>query len=187
MIMPLQLKSQNMFNEFLDYFANMELPYTLGEQSQRLPEKYVLKYICNEDSTLLEYEYKGINADTREVVYVTKHKYLYNAYTKNQLNDLFILVYDGFARCEDPEYAGKTLIGIFDRKGNKLDEMVFFVANNEDVDDKTGEILEDTSIEVTIPAMEKKEGKKYFFSIKERYVVNEETAKFELVSRDTIR
>lgn len=187
MIMPLHLKSQNMFDEFLNYFANMTLPYSLDGQSKRLPEKYVLKYICDEDSTFLEYEYKGINADTREVVYVEKHKYFYNAYAKIQLDDLFMLVYDGYAKCEDPEYAGKMLVAIFNSKGDKHDEMVFFAANNEDVDDKTGKILEDSSIEVIIPEMEKRDGKKFFFSIKERYIVNADLAKFELISRDTIR
>ena len=82
------------------------------------------------------------------------------------------------------------MIGLFNIYGNKTDEMEFNVVNNEGIDDlidKTGKILEDKSIEITIPMMEKIDGKKVFFSIIEHYVINEDLHKFELISRDTIR
>jgi len=147
-VIPFQLKSQNLFNEFLKYFSGDTLPYSIGEKSQRLVDKYVLKYICNGDSSCLEYEYMGINGDTREVVYIEKYEYEYNAYLKVDYNKTILLVYTGYVKCKDPEFTGRIMVGLFGKDGEKMDEMEFHVVNNEGVEnliDKRGTILEDKS------------------------------------------
>jgi|GEM_PF-3894715 len=189
-VIPFQLKSQNLFNEFLKYFSGDTLPYSIGEKSQRLVDKYVLKYICNGDSSCLEYEYMGINGDTREVVYIEKYEYEYNAYLKVDYNKTILLVYTGYVKCKDPEFTGRIMVGLFGKDGEKMDEMEFHVVNNEGVEnliDKRGTILEDKSIEITALNYEWVNRKPKCIPIKEHYVVNEELAKFELVSRDTVR
>lgn len=190
-VFHLNTMGQESFTDYLNYFTQTDEAYTLGSiTARKIPDEYALKYICDGDSSKWTYIYEGINQDTGEVVYKIKREYKYYAYAKIQLDSLFILVYDGYTKCEDPEFTGRTMIGLFNIYGNKTDEMEFNVVNNEGIDDlidKTGKILEDKSIEITIPMMEKIDGKKVFFSIIEHYVINEDLHKFELISRDTIR
>lgn len=189
-IVPFQLKCQNLFDEFLQYFSVETLPYSIGEKSQYLTDEYALKYICNGDSSCLEYEFEGINMDTGKTIYVKKKKYEYNAYLKLDYNKTILLVYTGYVKCEDPEFTGKIMVGLFSQNGEKMDEMEFHVVNNEGVAnliDKRGIILEDKTIEITTLNYEWINRKPKCIPIKEHYVVNEELAKFELVSRDTIR
>ena len=189
-IMPFQLKSQNLFDEFLKHFYSETLPYSIGDKSQRLDDNYVLKYICDGDSSCLEYEFEGINMDTGKIMYVKKKKYEYNAYIKLYHNKFVLLVYSGYLKCEEPDFTGRTMIGLFSKNGDKMDEMEFYVVNNESLEnltDKRGTILEDESIEITVLNYERENGKPKCIPVKERYVVNEDLSKFELISRDTVR
>lgn len=187
-IMPVHLMSQVVAKEYLDYFPTIDSTFAIDGSyiAKELPDEYVLLHIVNGDTSKLNYVFYGINADTREIVYKTVKKYNYWAYGKKKIGPLFVLFNTEYASCEDEYYTSFISASIC--KDERIHDKIYFYVDNVDgVLSRIGHLLSDNVLEINIQHKEKNNGKTKYFMVKERYVVNEETAKFELVSRDTIR
>lgn len=185
-IMPVRLMSQ--VNDYLDYFPTIDSTFAIdGAYSvKELPDKYVLNYIVKGDTSKLNHVYYGINADTREIVYKTTEKYTYWAYGKKRIGSLFVLFNTEYADCEDQYYTTFVTASIC-KNGEFYDKIYFYVDNVDGVLSRIGQLSSDNVLVINVQHKEKSNGRTMYFMVNEHYVVNEETAKFELISRDTIR
>jgi hypothetical protein len=132
------------FNDFSAFFQKAQFPlvvdnYTIPE-GQIVPSNLALNYICKGDSSMLTFENIGTNQDTHEIVYKELVPYQYKAYFKFKVEDLYLLIYDGYVKDGYHEFTSIINIGVYDRQGSLLDVMPFYIF------DDTGNLKEQTGL-----------------------------------------
>jgi hypothetical protein len=174
------------FKSFISYFSIMPLPFTVDNFSEHkgelVPPDLAFLYLCKGDSSLLTFESVGINHDTQEVVYRKLKSYEYKAYARIQIENYYLLIYDGYVTDGYHEFTKVIDIGVFRADGELISEMPFYVFDDMGkLEEQSGTITEDFQILIKKKVYFKNEKGVFTRSYKEiteTYEIEKRTGKF---------